>query len=78
MGGISYLGTGRGCRLVAVPAFKAVRGAIALSPVGSIPTPSASDVVTFTLRGHYCNITLIRREAKNRQRLSGLVAAAHS
>jgi len=37
---------GSGCRLVAVPAFKAVRGAIALSPVGSIPTPSAT----------YCNL----------------------
>ena len=32
---------GSRCRLVAVPAFKAVRGAIALSPVGSISTPSA-------------------------------------
>jgi len=36
-----YIYDGRGCRLVAVPAFKAVWGAIALSPVGSIPTPSA-------------------------------------
>ena len=36
-----YIGSGSGCRLVAVPAFKAVRGAIALSLVGSIPTPSA-------------------------------------
>jgi hypothetical protein len=46
--------------------------------VGSNPTSSASDEVTFTLRGNYCNISLIRREAKNRQRLSGLVATAHS
>lgn len=38
---IGYIATGSGCRLVAVPAFKAVRGAIMLSPVGSIPTPSA-------------------------------------
>ncbi len=38
---VYYHGCGSGCRLVAVPAFKAVRGAIALSPVGSIPTPSA-------------------------------------
>lgn len=29
---------------MAVPAFKAVWGAIALSPVGSIPTPSAKNV----------------------------------
>jgi len=48
-----YFMSGSGCRLVAVPAFKAVWGAIALSPVGSIPTPSASDGddVTFSLRG---------------------------
>ena len=38
---VCYFPIGRGCRLVAVPAFKAVWGAIALSPVGSIPTPSA-------------------------------------
>ena len=38
---ICYHCSGSGCCLVAVPAFKAVRGAIALSPVGSIPTPSA-------------------------------------
>ena len=43
---IGYIATGSGCRLVAVPAFKAVRGAIMLSPVGSIPTPSA-DIVCF-------------------------------
>jgi hypothetical protein len=38
---LEYTYTGSGCRLVAVPAFKAVRGAIVLSLVGSIPTPSA-------------------------------------
>ncbi len=37
---IIYHGIGRGCRLVAVPAFKAVREAVVPSPVGSIPTPS--------------------------------------
>lgn len=37
----AYIRPGSGCRLVAVPAFKAVRGAEILSPVGSIPTPSA-------------------------------------
>ncbi len=30
---------------MAVPAFKAVWGAIVLSPVGSIPTPSAKNLV---------------------------------
>jgi len=38
--GVGYNCIGRGSCLVAVPAFKAVRGA-AMSPVGSIPTPSA-------------------------------------
>ena len=37
---LAYIFVGSGCRLVAVPAFKAVWGAIALFPVGSIPTPS--------------------------------------
>jgi len=41
---VCYFPIGRGCRLVAVPAFKAVWGAIALSPVGSIPTPSAKQM----------------------------------
>ena len=43
VGGL-YVPVGSGCRLVAVPAFKAEWGAIALSLVGSIPTPSANDL----------------------------------
>jgi len=39
-----YTAAGSGCRLVAAPAFKAVRGTIALPLVGSIPTPSARKV----------------------------------